>query len=87
MTKTPEKQNIYGSVSGLELYWLRIKRKNDFVLKAQFREILGNPSKNTMAAYLKRPGSVKVSIMITMANWLTSVLDQTVVPQDLVKFH
>lgn len=87
MTKTPEKQNFSHRVSGLKIYWNRVKRKNDHVLRAQFREILGRPSKNTMTGYLDHPGQIRFSVMVAMAKWLSEVFSEKIDPMDLAKMH
>lgn len=74
-------------ITGLEVYWHKIKKSGDFVLRSDFREALGNPSKGSFHSYLKNPGKMKASQAIRVAQLLTKVLKESITPEDLIKTH
>lgn len=72
-------------VTGLEVYWQKVKLSKDRSLRARFLEALGNPAKNTLYGYLKTPGKMKASHVIKVAQLLTEVFQKSITPEDLVK--
>ena len=72
-------------IAGIYLYWTRIRQTKDFVLRAQFREALGNPAQETFYKYLKNPGKIPVSRAIELAQWLSKHFKTTIQPSDLIK--
>lgn len=72
-------------VTGLEVYWQKVKLSKDRSLRARFLEALNNPAKNTLYGYLKTPGKMKASQVIKVAQLLTEVFQKSITPEDLLK--
>ncbi len=72
-------------VTGLEVYWQKVKLCKDQSLRTRFLEALDNPAKNTLYANLKNPGRMKASQAIKVAQLLTEVFQKSITPEDLLK--
>jgi hypothetical protein len=69
----------------IEVYWIRIKQKQDFLKRSQFRESLGNPSNPTFNKWLRNPGLIPMSKAIACAKFLSREFGDPINALDLGK--
>lgn len=78
---------VTNQISGLELYWQKVKRMGDHVMMARFRECLGKPSKGSFYRLMKNPGKMKTSHAIELAKFLTGAINEVIQPEDFLKSY
>ncbi len=74
-------------ISGLELYWRKVKKMDDFMALSSFRECLGNPARGTFYQLLKYPGKMKTSHAIALARYLSGITGEKIQPEDFLKHY
>lgn len=72
-------------ISGLQVYWTKLKHSKDYVAMAKFREAMGKPAKQTFYKWLHKPGDIPTSRAIEVARFLSKYFGEPIEALDLVK--